>query len=777
MKRLTLQISFLLLIALPVVSYGQRHTISGFIKDSETGEHLIGATVLDKKTGQGTIANTYGFFSLTLDQDSVHLQISYVGYANMEERLFLGEDLEREIALQSGQFLDEVVVTATENVEVRPQMSTINVPMKQIQTAPMLMGEVDVLKTLQLLPGIQGGNEGTSGIYVRGGGPDQNLILIDGVPVYNASHLFGFFSVFNADAINNVNVIKGGFPAHYGGRLSSVIDISMKEGNNQEMKGTASIGLISSRFTLEGPIKNENTSFIFSARRTYIDLITRPIIKAQTDGDEVAGYFFQDLNAKINHRISDKDRIYLSFYGGKDKFYSRYKYESFNGYTSEDEAGLKWGNVIGAVRWNHLFSKKLFANFTGTFSTYNFDIFEIYDEQYFEGDGFTRSREEIEYTSGIQDFAFKADVDFLPNPEHSIKFGSAITHHTFSPGAFGYESDIERDTTFGATKTAAIELSAYVEDDMRLTSNIAINAGIHLAGFQVRDTWYSSIQPRISARYLLGNNSSVKASYSQMTQFIHLLTNSGVGLPTDLWVPATDNVKPQQSWQAAVGYAKTLGSYEISVEGYYKEMKSLISYLDGATYFNTDDDWEEKVVSGDGDSHGVELLIQKKNGALTGWIGYTLSKTMRHFEELNNGNPFPYKYDRRHDVSVVAAYDINERVSVSGNWVYGTGNAITLPNSTFPNLGTSFSYFQDLEYYENRNDFRMRSYHRMDLGISFKKPKKRGERIWSLGFYNAYSRRNPFYVDLVFNSDTRRNEFTQYSLFPIIPYAVYKFNF
>ncbi|MDE0471168.1 MAG: TonB-dependent receptor plug domain-containing protein, partial [Ekhidna sp.] len=618
-----------ILLTLPLVAFGQqRHTISGFVKDSETGEHLIGTTILDTRSGLGTIANTYGFFSLTLKQDSVNLRISHVGYANYEERIYLTENVEKAINLEPGQLLKEVVVTASENIELSPQMSMVSVPMKQIQSAPMLLGEVDVLKTLQLLPGIQGGNEGTSGVYVRGGGPDQNLILIDGVPVYNASHLFGFFSVFNADAINNVSVIKGGFPARYGGRLSSVIDISMKEGNNQELRGTASIGLISSRFTLEGPIKNENTSFIISARRTYLDLIARPIIKASTNGDDNVGYFFQDLNAKINHQFSSKDRIYFSFYGGKDKFYFRSRYRNSDDLPSEDEGGIKWGNVIGALRWNHLFSQKLFANITGTFSTYGFDTFEIYNEQRRDINNETeRNREEINYNSGIEDLALKVDFDFLPSPAHSIKFGSSVINHTFEPGAFGYESEVEQDTTFGATKTSAVEFLGYFEDDIRISDKIVLNAGVHVAGFNVRDTWYSSVQPRISARYLLSSNSSLKASYSEMTQFIHLLTNSGVGLPTDLWVPATDMVKPQQSWQAALSYAKTIGDYEISLEGYYKEMTSLISYVDGATYFNTDDNWEEKIVSGDGNSHGIELLIQKKNGPLTGWIGYTWSKT------------------------------------------------------------------------------------------------------------------------------------------------------
>ncbi|MEM9895523.1 MAG: carboxypeptidase-like regulatory domain-containing protein, partial [Bacteroidota bacterium] len=764
----------------PLYCFCQKYTVSGYVTDTETGEHLIGATVLDKRTGLGTIANTYGFFSLTLDADSVQLQISYVGYSKYQESFFLSKSIERTVGLQPGEFLDEVVVTAAENIEISPQMSSINVPIKQIQSAPMLMGEVDVLKTIQLLPGIQGGNEGTSGIYVRGGGPDQNLILIDGVPVYNASHLFGFFSVFNADAINNVNVIKGGFPARYGGRLSSVIDISMKEGNSKELKGTASIGLISSRFTLEGPIKNDKTSFIVSGRRTYLDLIARPLIKAASDGNDVVGYFFQDLNAKINHKFSDKDRLYLSFYGGKDKFYSRFRFNDFDGRSYKDEAGIKWGNIVGALRWNHLFSSKLFANFTATYSTYNFDIFEKTNRAFFQGADFERSREEIAYTSGIEDLALKADFDFLPNPTHSIKFGTSAIYHTFSPGAFGFQSDIERDTTFGAAKTAAVELATYIEDDIRLSTKLAMNLGLHMASFRVRNTWYHAAQPRLSARYLLGANSSFKASYSRMTQFIHLLTNSGIGLPTDLWVPATDKVEPQRAWQGAVGYAKSFGDFEISIEAYLKEMRSLIAYVDGATYLNTDDDWEEKIVSGDGDSQGIEFLIQKKNGKLTGWIGYTLSKTMRQFEELNNGNAFPYRYDRRHDVSMVANFDVNERVSLSGNWVYGTGNAITLPNTSFPNFSNAdngFRSFRDLEFFQNRNDFRMRSYHRLDLGISFTKQKKRGERVWSLGFYNAYSRRNPFFVELAYNLEQDRDVFTQYSLFPIIPYAVYKFNF
>ena len=771
---------FFVLFLLPTFLLAQKHTISGYVRDAGTGENLIGATIYDVKSKSGVATNIYGFFSLTLPADSVELRVSFVGYQPQGTALLLKEDMVIDFPLESGALLDEVVVTAEEAIELAPQMSTVTVPMEQLKQVPVLLGETDILKTIQLLPGIQGGNEGTSGVYVRGGGPDQNLILIDGVPVYNANHLFGFFSVFNADAINNVSVIKGGFPARYGGRLSSVIDISMKEGNNQKITGRGSIGLISSKFTLEGPIKNENTSFIVSARRTYIDLLTRPIIRASSDGDVVAGYFFEDFNAKINHRFSRKDRIYLSFYGGKDKFYFRDRYASvtINGQeqeVSEDEGGLKWGNLISAVRWNHLYSSKLFSNVTATFSRYRFDVFSNFKETRVDE---PTQEERIRYLSGIEDLALKVDFDYLPSANHNIKFGASAINHAFKPGVFTYRSDAEPDTTFGARTLRANEFSAYVEDDISLGNRLRMNAGLHASMFEIRGETFFSLQPRISARYLLGQDISLKASFAAMRQFIHLLSNSGIGLPTDLWVPATDLVRPQESWQVAVGVAKSIEGFEISLESYYKEMDNLIEYLDGATFFNTDDNWEDKVASGSGTSYGTEFLIQKKTGRLTGWIGYTWSKTTRQFDELNFGEEFPYKYDRRHDLSVVSVYQINDRISVSGTWVYGTGNAISLPESQFQTFDPNFNrfFYQGLEYYPSRNNYRMRDYHRLDLGISMSKQKKRGVRTWSLGAYNLYSRRNPFYIDI--STDSRGNKrFVQTSLFPIIPYLTYSFEF
>ena len=443
-------------------------------------------------------------------------------------------------------------------------MSSISVPIDQIKSLPAFLGEVDVMKVLQLLPGVQSGSEGSSGLYVRGGGPDQNLILLDGVPVYNASHLFGFFSVFNSDAINNVQLIKGGFPARYGGRLSSVIDISMKEGNMKEFHGEGSIGLIASKLTLEGPIAKEKTSFIVSARRTYIDLIARPLIKASTDGDETVGYYFYDVNAKINHKFSDKDRLYLSAYLGDDKGYSFYK-DEYDRTKYEEEVALRWGNITSALRWNHVYNPKLFSNLTLTYSRYRFNTLAEEKEETINSNGDKSSYYfKWLYQSGINDLAAKIDFDFIPAPNHYIRFGANAIYHTFSPGALNVKEDVVIDTTLGASKTYALEYAAYVEDDFDITRWLKVNAGLHFSAFQVNDQWYTSLQPRLATRFLLTDELSLKASYVKMTQYIHLLTNSGIGLPTDLWVPATEKIKPQQAHQVALGLARNFKrKYEI----------------------------------------------------------------------------------------------------------------------------------------------------------------------------------------------------------------------
>jgi len=769
---------------LPV--YAQQHTISGYIIDKNSGESLIGANIYNKTDFKGTSANNYGFYSITLPQDSVTIVYSFVGYGTVESSFFLNKSVTLNIELSGAIELEEVVITNDDDNQQRTQMSAYSVPVKQIQSLPSLMGEVDVLKVLQLLPGVQSGSEGSSGLYVRGGGPDQNLILLDGVPIYNTSHLFGFFSVFNADAINNVELIKGGFPARYGGRLSSVIDISMKDGHSKKVQGTATIGLIASKITLEGPIKNENTTFLVSARRTYIDLLARPIIKAQSGGDVNAGFYFYDLNVKINHKFSYKDRLFISGFFGKDKAYSKEKddyTDRVNGSNvkSKQEFGLNWGNEIAAVRWNHLFTPKLFSNFTFTYSKYRFNVFDESETTITHASTTIEDNFAIKYSSGIKDFATKVDFDFVPNPNHYIRFGASAIHHAFNPGVLSFKSS-EIDTVAGSFDKRTIELTSYIEDDFKISKSIKINVGLHLSGFQVDNHFYTSIQPRMAFRYLFGNGIALKASYAEMAQYIHLLSNSGIGLPTDLWVPSTKRIKPQKSFQYALGIAKTFNKiYEISVEGYYKEMKNIIEYKDGASFTSINKDWQDKVEIGNGRSYGAEFFAEKKLGKLTGWLGYTLSWSDRQFDNINFGQRFPYRYDRRHDVSLTSVYKFNDHIQLAGTWVYGSGNSVSLPTNSYLSnsvVGGSYGFFNyTIEHYNGRNGFRMKAYHRLDLSITWIKKKKHGIRSLTLGVYNLYNHKNPFFMELGYDYELQQNKFIQYSLMPIIPSISYRFDF
>lgn len=771
---------------------GGRATISGFITDGETGEALIGTTIYDQISGSGTIANNYGFFSLTLPKDSVSITISYLGFETETLQLNLKQNLSLNFEMASAsKMLEEVTVEANtyEQIELSPQMSTVNLTAKQVENIPMILGEHDLLKAIQLLPGIQGGTEASSGIYVRGGGPDQNLILLDGVPVYNTSHMFGFFSVFNGDAINNVEVIKGGFPARYGGRLSSVIDISMKEGNNQSISGKGSVGLISSKFLLEGPI-NDKTSFIISGRRTYFDILAIPF-----DIGQNVNYYFYDFNTKINHKFSERDRLFVSFYGGNDNF----DFSSEDTYYTSSEAirlttdtRLGWGNVVSVIRWNHVFNPRLFGNFSTSFSRFGFST---YDERY---STVSERTETLKYSSGIRDLAFRASFEYLINPNYEIRFGGSAIAHRFNTGVINLSTEFQLEPS-GREQIDAGEYAAYIENDFSIGKKLRLNAGLHSSIFDVDDTQYYSLQPRISGRYLLNKSFSVKASYSEMQQFIHLLTNSGVGLPTDLWVPATENVRPQFSKQLAVGAAKVHNGFEISLEGYYKEMENLIEYENGASYLSNDTNWENKVESGDGTSFGAELLIQKNIGRLTGWLGYTWSKTTRQFEQLNFGREFPYKYDRRHDVSATGSFKLTENCTISSTWVFGTGTAITLPLTQYLTSNQQrrtgpgginqiydlirMTYSAQIENFDQRNNYRIRDYHRLDLSISWAKQKKKGVRTWTLGVYNAYNRLNTFFV--FFENELREVDNSLYAvpvlkqrtLFPAIPFVNYSFKF
>ena len=775
----------LLLTCITLHAFSQKATVNGYVKDSATGEVLIGATVLHKASLAGTTANVHGFYSLTVKTDTCTLIYSYVGYQPVRLSLNLRKDTVLNINLVSAGQLDEVVIDATRSDQIQEltRMSSMTVTAEEIKALPAILGEVDVLKVIQLMPGVKS-SEGSTGLYVRGGGPDQNLMLLDGVPVYNASHLFGFFSVFNADAISRVELIKGGFPARYGGRLSSVIDINMKDGNMKEWHGEGSVGLIAAKATVEGPIVKDKTSILISGRRTYLDFLTRPFYKlAVPSADVNVGYFSYDFNMKINHIINQKNRIYLSSYFGNDKVYSHFsenlKRPDGTVIESTVDAGLNWGNVITALRWNHVMGPRLFANLTGTYSKYKFNVLSEYEEKELpDGDlEFFRAQ----YRSGIRDWSAKVDFDFIPSPNHYVRFGGQGIRHMFTPGVAASSSTFDGDTTMGAREVHASEFALYAEDDIRVGRLFKVNVGLNASGFMVEGRWYQSLQPRITSRLLLGREFSLKASYASMTQYIHLLTNAGIGLPTDLWVPSTSRVNPQQANQVSIGAAKSYKSiYEFSVEAYYKKMSNMVEYRDGASFVSVNDNWQDNIATGGiGESYGTEVLVQKKAGKVTGWVGYTLSWANRQFDELNFGEWYPYKYDRRHDISIAMSHKWNDRMGFSLAWVFGTGNAITLPVAMYSGAVEdqpgSFGSWPYARHYEGRNDYRMRSYHRLDLSVGFTKKKRWGEREWVLGVYNAYNRLNPFYMDLT--QKNGRQVFAQYALFPVIPSVAWNFKF
>jgi len=784
-----------------------RHTISGYVTDSLSSESLIGATVYDKTNMTAASTNRAGFYSLTLPEGRVELVYSYMGYRTQVFHFQLYRDTVINLNLAEGHHLQEAIVTAALRTGERSQMSLISMPIAQIKSLPAALGVTDVMRALQLTPGIQSGNEGSTGLHVRGGSPDQNLVLLDGVPIYNTSHLLGFVSMFNGDAINSMEAYKGGFPARYGGRVSSVLDISMKEGNMQKFRGEGAIGLLWSNLTLEGPIVKDRTSFIVSGRRTYADLLMRPALgalssMAEDPGSDAhinmqgeiskAGFYFYDLTAKINHKFSDESRIYLSAYMGDDKMYGigKYKYEHDNIISGTDKMdfSMQWGNFMTTLRWNYVITNRLFVNTALAYSRFRDNFSRKNDrEQTHSVSGQTvpvHNFSELRNNYGIQDRSGRIAFDYIPSPNHYVRFGAGAIYHTFNPGRVSL-----RDTTgsrdFGASKRYAWEYSVYVEDDIRLTERLKTNVGLHWSAYGMGDSFYNVWQPRISTRYLISPQLSAKASYSRMAQYVHLLTNNAGGFPRDLWVPATELLRPQKADQIALGFVHNhREDYEISLEGYYKTLTNVLDYREGSSFLNIDEDWEQKLLQGTGRSYGMELFAEKKSGSFTGWAGYTLSWSDRHFDELNDGKRFPYKYDRRHDFSIVLMQRIKREkrdIDVSITWVYSSGNCITLPVGVFdvnhPILTGAASglTYQYIEYGE-RNGYRMEPYHRLDASLSFIKQRKWGESRWVWSVYNAYNRKNPYHINI---EKDRWGEFRfmQYSLFPIIPSLSFRFKF
>jgi len=751
----------------------KRPVLSGFVKEKGSKETLIGVNIYIPKLKTGTITNTYGFYSLTLLPDSYEVIVSYVGYQPKSFLIDLKTDISLDVDLEYAIDLAEVVISADkyERISESSRMSVIEIPVKQVKSIPALLGEKDVLKVIQLMPGVQKGSEGSSGLYVRGGGADQNLIILDDATVYNAYHLFGFFSLFNGDAVKSIQLTKGGFPARYGGRLSSVLDINLKDGNRQKYSGEAGIGLLSSRVLLEGPIIKNKASFIISGRRTYLDALMAPFM----NGDESGGYYFYDLNAKLNYDIDKNNKLYLSGYFGKDKFYFKYK-----DMYSKMEAGMFWDNATTTLRWNHLFNNKLFANTSLIFSNYRL---KIYMKESYDNVGFDMS-----YRSGIRDFGLKYDLEYHASPAHTIRGGFISTQHRFTPSAIVVKDDYLNEFKREVKAIDALESGIYLEDDIKIAERMKINAGIRLSHFLQANKNYLNPEPRLSLSYLLTKDLAAKASYAVMNQYVHLLSNTGIGLPTDLWVPSTENIPPQNTYQYAAGLAKDVIPYNftISLEGYYKKSKNTLGYKEGASFLLIDDptsademNWENNITQGQAWSYGAELLLQRKTGKLTGWIGYTLSWTQLQFDDVNFGEKFYARYDRRHDVSIVGIYDIKDNITLSATWVYGTGNAITLPLAEYSALphqiGDASNYYVN-EYYFNmvneygvKNNVRMAPYHRMDIGVQFHKKYPKYERIFEFSVYNLYNRSNPYFYFIGYDNKTNKRALKQISLFPMIP--------
>ena len=787
----------ILLLMLALLGGVSAQTVSGTVTDAATGETLIGATVMETHSGKGTVTNAYGRYTLTLKgATEVELRFSFVGYTPQTFTVDLSQNPQLNVAMHGSVQLDEVEIVAERVGSPKmSQMSAIEVPVEQIKLVPVIFGETDVLKAIQLLPGVQSGTEGMSGIYVRGGGPDQNLFLLDGIPLYNVNHLGGFFSAFNGDAIKNVTLYKGSFPARFSGRISSVLDITTNNGNDKEWHGSASIGLISGKVNVEGPIIKEKTTVNLSLRRTYGDILIRPTLWAVAATSEIsglaAGYYFYDLNAKVTHKFSDRSRLYATWYSGDDEAYMRAKVVDY--YNSKEYLKLsyRWGNMASAIRWNYELNQRLFMNVTGSYTQYRNRLTVGVEEEWRE-EGHQYSDEvEMGINSGIRDIAGRVDFDYAPSPDHAIKFGGTMTHHIFIPqvqsARIRYTGEPSIDTTFGESRIYANEMTLYAEDDWSITEALKINAGVALTGFAVEERFYPSVQPRLSGRIMLTDNLSIKAGYSYMTQYMHLLSNSNISLPTDLWVPVTAHIKPMNSHQVAAGvFYQWKYNIDFSVEGYYKQMNNMLEYKPGSTFLGSSVGWEDMVCSGRGWAYGIEFLAQKSLGDITGWLGYTWSRTMRQFDtpgqELNNGLPFPAKYDRIHDISITVQCKPDNTFDAGVTWVFSTGNTATLAMQQISGDDDN-SYWSQINYVDSRNNFRLPPYHRMDVSVNFHKQKKHGVRTWSISIYNLYNRQNPFiiYPKSVENWEANGTEYStvlmQRSLFPILPSVSYIYKF
>ena len=784
-------------------------TVSGYITDRTSGETLIGAGVLVDGTGRkvqtGAVTNAYGYYTLTLPQGKTSLQYSYVGYESVVLDVDLLRDTTVNVVLSPSAEIREATVVAQKDAGIQSSyLGSIDIPLVHIQRTPVLFGEADVLKAIQLMPGVQGGNEGFTGLYVRGGGPDENLILLDGVPIYNVDHMLGILSVFQTEAVKKVTLYKGSFPARYGGRVSSIVDIRTNDGNMKETHGSIGVGALTEKFHLEGPIIKDKLSYSLSARGLHT-IFFDPLIRyfgkrASADGEEIyANYFFYDLNGKITWRPTDKDRFFLASYNGRDQMnvkYTEQDYYDTEGFNRTN-MGLGWGNNVVSLRWNHVFSSQLFANTTVAYNRYNMGLNTGMWSRGTNYDG-TKYRYDfdIDYLSGIRDWSGKVDFDYVPSPRHLVKFGAEYLYHTFLPQTLtavtyseeGNEKADTKDTYGNTTPYTGHDMSVYAEDDFSITENLTVNPGLHLSLFNTDGKSYWSLQPRVSAKYAWDGGWSIKAGYARMAQYVHLLSSAQIALPVDLWVPITKDIKPVTSDQFSTGvYFDGIRGWEFSIEGYYKSMHNILEYKDGTVMIATNTGWETKVEMGNGRAMGLEFFVQKTAGKLTGWIAYTLAKSDRQFPDgsINLGERFPYKYDRRHNFNINANWQVTPRIDLSATFVFATGGTTTLPVRQTAVLGPGESWVQSADFVEHRNNYRLPASHHLNLGANFHHKTRRGESIWTVGVYNAYNQMNPNLVYLHY--ETRRPNpeaepetklvMEKVTILPIIPSVSYTYQF
>lgn len=794
-------------------------TVSGFVRDKRSAESLIGASVYEAHSRVGTASNNFGFFSLTLPPGNITIRSSYIGYTSHQHIL---NGLERDtvliIELEPSASLQEVVITGQSNDKqsvLSTQMGALEINQQTIRSTPVMFGEADIIKTLQLTPGVSAGTEGTAGMYVRGGNVDENLFLIDGNPVYQINHIGGIFSAFNPEAISGMDFFKSGFPSRYGGRLSSVVDVHTKEGNMKEYHGSASIGLISGNLNFEGPIIKDRTSFNIGLRRTWLDVLSAPAVAiankiTKKDGTRLrARYAFHDLNLKVNHIFNDRSRMYLSLYNGNDVLKGGSTdfpdQDSDNNYNYDSDVSLRWGNIMATAGWTYVFNNRLFGKVSGVFTRYHSRLRNTeHDVVGNEGDeDYSDSFRENETNTGITDFGLRTSFDYMPASAHHIRFGGDYLVHRFHPEynrSVAYEKNEETSVEIGQEFANDLlwghEAGVYAEDDWTLSSAVRLNAGLRFSLFNVQGKTYTGLEPRVSLRWLLDDNLSFKASYSRMNQYVHLISNSFISLPTDAWMPVTRKLKPLISDQVSAGFYYNLNKeYNFSVEGYYKTLDNLLEYRDGHTFTPSFVNWEDKLTAGEGRSYGAEFMVRKETGRTTGWVGYGLSWSDRQFDELNQGARYPARFDNRHKLNIVVMHKISPKVELSAAWSYASGNHVTLSLENYYENGTGSptnndNHYMDasesIDYYEGRNNYQLPAYHRLDLGIKIYRPKKKGRMgIWTVSIYNVYSRMNPF---MIYKSDKTVPDpgssygknvpvFKTIGIMPIIPSISYTYKF